>query len=141
MLRPFQHRFSPNDAGVALARHLLGDWLTRLPLEGQEADDVLLIASELSTNAVRHSSGAPGSVLLRAWVEDQDVVLEVEDDGEGLAWPESLDELPDTDAEQGRGLFLVNALADDVEAEHRPGHNVIRAVKRAVVGLTGEEHG
>ena len=135
LLHPFAHRFSPNNAGVSLARHLLGDWLVRLPLEGPEADDILLIASELSNNAVRHSSGAPASVVLRAWVDEQDLVIEVEDDGEGLAWPEALDEMPDTDAEQGRGLFLVNALADEVEGEAAAGRNLVRAVKRAIVGL------
>jgi serine phosphatase RsbU (regulator of sigma subunit)/anti-sigma regulatory factor (Ser/Thr protein kinase) len=134
VLGPFEHHFTPNGAGVSLARHLLEDWVVRVPVEADATDDILLVASELCSNAVRHASGQPGGVALRAWVDGADIVLEVEDDGGGMSWPEALDELPDPDAEQGRGLFLVHALSDDVSSEISPQQTVVRAVKRAVVG-------
>jgi serine/threonine-protein kinase RsbW len=133
LLGPFEHRFTPNEAGVAVARHLLEDWLIRVPVERAAADDILLMASELCSNAVRHATGEPGGVALRGWVEDADIVLEVEDDGGTMSWPDVLDDLPDTDAEQGRGLFLVQALSDDISSETVGGRTYVRAVKRAVV--------
>ena len=107
----------------------------RLPVEGQAEEDILLMAGELSSNAVRHASGLPGSVVLRAWTSGADVVLEVEDDGGDLAWPDSIDQVPDIDAEQGRGLFLVESLSDELSSESWAGHTAVRAVKRAVIGF------
>ena len=134
LLAPFQHRFSPNRAAVPLARHLLRDWLLLVPVERDSLDSLLLIASELSANAVRHSSGEPGSVTVDAWVEDVGIVIEVGDDG-GSPLPITFDDdaIPDPEAEQGRGLFLVRELADEVSAEVREGRTVVRVVKRAVV--------
>ena len=134
VLGPFEHRFTPNAAGISLARHLLEDWLVRVPVERIAADDILLVASELCSNAVRHATGKPGGVVLRAWIEGADVVLEVEDDGGGMSWPEVLDEMPDPEAEQGRGLFIVQAFSDEVTSEMGEQQTVVRAVKRAVVG-------
>jgi serine phosphatase RsbU (regulator of sigma subunit)/anti-sigma regulatory factor (Ser/Thr protein kinase) len=133
-LGPFEYRFSPSLANVSLVRHFLADWLTRQHLDQPDVDDLLLVASELCSNAIRASSGRPASLSLRARTEGDAVVLEVEDDGGGLdLLPLPGDELPDPDAEQGRGLFLVRALTDEVASLTVSGHTVIRAVKRAVI--------
>jgi len=129
---PFEYRFSPNAVTVPLARGLFGDWLERILDEGPEKADLLLMASELCTNAVRFGSGAPGALLLRAWSEGDAIVIEVADDGGGFEW-RSEDDLPDPDADEGRGLFLVSTLADDLDVLRREGHTVVRAVKRAVL--------
>jgi len=134
-LAPLEYRFSPTAASVPLARHLLEDWLVRVPVARDEAADLLLVASELAANAVRHASGNPGSVSLRASVHGPDVTLEVEDDGaEPMTLPGPADELPDGMAEKGRGLFLVEALVDVLETEVVDGRTLVRAVRRAVVG-------
>src|SRR5207244_6624280 len=72
-LGPFEHRFTATAAGVSVARHLLADWLVRLPVDGPAAEDLLLITGELCANAVRHASGLPGSVVVRAWTNGSDV--------------------------------------------------------------------
>ena len=74
-----------------------------------DADEPVLLASELATNAVVHSaSGRPGGkftvrVVLRVreyvWIEVQD---------QGGAWAERAD-----DGEHGRGLGIVAALAEE----------------------------
>lgn len=133
-LPPLEYRFTPSTAAVPLARHLLEDWLIRVPVDRAEAADLLLVASELASNAVRHASGRPGSVVLRASVEGPDVLLEVEDDGgEPLPLPGPADELPDGMAERGRGLFLVQALVDHLDSRVVDGHTTVRAIRRAVV--------
>ncbi|HVM40129.1 MAG TPA: SpoIIE family protein phosphatase, partial [Acidimicrobiia bacterium] len=131
-LGPFHYRFSPTSATVPLARHLLGDWLHLQPVDVRHCDDLLFIATELAANAVTAASGAPQAVELRAWLDEDAVVVEVEDDGPGFQLNPHHEE-PPAEAEAGRGLFLVRALADDLTTERRGGCTVTRAVKRAVV--------
>jgi serine phosphatase RsbU (regulator of sigma subunit)/anti-sigma regulatory factor (Ser/Thr protein kinase) len=133
-LGPFEHRFSPNPATVPIARHLMGDWLEHVVVDDEERADLLLVASELCSNAVRHSTGAPTSLVLRARADADAVVIEVEDDGSGFDIPLSDDgDLPDASAEQGRGIYLARALTDELDAFRRDGNTVVRAVKRAVL--------
>jgi anti-sigma regulatory factor (Ser/Thr protein kinase) len=133
-LAPFEYRFTPSAAAVPLARHFLEDWLLRIPVEASEAADLLLVATELVANAIRHASGRTGGVALRASTHGADVVLEVEDDGgEPLALPGPADDVPDAFAERGRGLFLAQALVDQLDSEVVDGRTVVRATRRAAV--------
>jgi len=72
------------------------------------ADDVILCASELATNAIQHSrSREPGGTLtVRCEISHgSHVRLQVED--HGGPWPE-----PSPDPARGRGLAIVRALAN-----------------------------
>ena len=129
---PFEYRFSPNAVTVPLARSLFADWVEHLGVDESDAEDLLLTVSELCTNAVRFGSGSPGSLLVEAWAEGDAVILEVSDDGEGFEW-QPVDDVPDPGADEGRGLFLVNTLADTVDVERRDDRTVVRTVKRAVL--------
>jgi anti-sigma regulatory factor (Ser/Thr protein kinase) len=112
----------------------MGDWLEHVVVDDEERADLLLVASELCSNAVRHSTGAPTSLVLRARADADAVVIEVEDDGSGFDIPLSDDgDLPDASAEQGRGIYLARALTDELDAFRRDGNTVVRAVKRAVL--------
>jgi serine phosphatase RsbU (regulator of sigma subunit)/anti-sigma regulatory factor (Ser/Thr protein kinase) len=134
-LAPFEYRFSPSPATIPLGRHLLADWLEHLAVEQTELADLLLVASELCSNAVRHASGAPSALVLRAWAEGDAIVVEVQDDGAGFELSERYydDEPPDPDAEQGRGLYVVEALTDEVTVRREGDRTVVRAVRRAVL--------
>ena len=133
-LAPFEYRFSPSPATIPLARHLFADWLQYLAVDDAERSDLLLVVSELCSNAVRHASGAPGALTLRAWADGDSVVLEVEDDGAGFELVGRYgDDLPDTSAEQGRGLYVVQALTDEMSVRRHADHTVVRAVRRAVL--------
>lgn len=134
-LAPLVHRFSPTPAAVPIARHLLQDWLKMVPVEEESAENVLLVASELCSNAVRHASGAPGGITLTAGVDGDDVFIEVSDDGKGIApFAVDADELPDPEAEEGRGLFLVRTIADECTLATGDHGTTVRAVHWAVVG-------
>jgi anti-sigma regulatory factor (Ser/Thr protein kinase) len=139
LLRPFEHRFSPNAANVGIARHLLRDWLQQVPVPAPETEDALLVAAELTSNAIRHASGTPGGVVLRAAADGDNLVIEVEDDGGSLELPERPGDIPDPDAEAGRGLFLVRSLTDEVEATVREGRTIVRATRRAVLPAADPE--
>jgi anti-sigma regulatory factor (Ser/Thr protein kinase) len=79
-------------------------------------------------------------VHLRAWTDDDAVVIEVSDDGGAVPGhdPRPALDLPDPDAEQGRGLFLVRELSDELTSRVEDGRSVVRIVKRAVVGVHAE---
>jgi anti-sigma regulatory factor (Ser/Thr protein kinase) len=129
---PFEYHFSPNSVTVPLARSLFADWLEHLGVDASDAEDLVLTVSELCTNAVRFGSGAPGSLSVHAWIDDDALVVEVSDDGHGFEW-QPVDDVPDPEGDEGRGLFLVNTLVDAVEVQRRDDRTVVRAVKRAVL--------
>jgi serine phosphatase RsbU (regulator of sigma subunit)/anti-sigma regulatory factor (Ser/Thr protein kinase) len=129
---PFEYQFSPNAVTVPLARHLFGDWLEQVLADAADAEDLLLMVSELCTNAVRFGSGSPGALLVRAWGDGDAIVIEVSDDGNGFDWRVDRD-VPDPESDEGRGLFLVSSLADQLDVLRRDDRTVVRAVKRAVL--------
>ena len=132
-LGPFEHRLSRSMAAVSVSRGLLREWLVHVPVDPEAVHDLLLAATELCANAVQHATWERSGVVLRARTDGGDVMIEVEDDGEGLTWPLLALEPPDPEAESGRGLWLVRTFTDDVVLAVVGGRTVIRAVKRAVV--------
>jgi anti-sigma regulatory factor (Ser/Thr protein kinase) len=69
---------------------------------------VVLLVSELVTNSVTHSKVAGGVIELLASISPELVRVEVSDDGEGFDPPP----VAHHDDERGRGLHLVQELAD-----------------------------
>jgi anti-sigma regulatory factor (Ser/Thr protein kinase) len=82
------------------------------------AEDVVLVVSELVTNAVRADAGVIGLSLR---VDDERIEIEISDDAAG--WPTPRDaEWEDPD---GRGLAIVEELADRWHAtELHPGKRI-----------------
>jgi anti-sigma regulatory factor (Ser/Thr protein kinase) len=71
---------------------------------------VRLLVSELFTNAVKYASRREGArVRLSVLVTDKNVRAEIGDSGRGFA--EGKTTMPDADAESGRGLAFLEALA------------------------------
>ncbi|NUR70925.1 MAG: ATP-binding protein [Hamadaea sp.] len=79
---------------------------------------VLLIASELAVNAIRHGGGRG---QLRLWRTSDAVYCQVEDAGPGIAEPESAGADPSAEDEGGqpgrRGLWIVRMVADEFAIE------------------------
>lgn len=104
---------TPESAGLArqLARDFLGD-------AHPDADTVVLIVSELVTNALTHSrSGLPGGTLTISLCSGNDgVFVQVRDDGSPSGQWETT--APGVAAEHGYGLLLVDALADSWGTAH-----------------------
>jgi len=97
-------RFTRDVPEIPRSRHFVSEVLAR---HGRRADDaVLLVASELITNAVRHGAGEVELVVV---VDDGYVRLEVLDDGHVKV--EAPEETPHPSALGGRGLLLVKDIA------------------------------
>ncbi|WP_030799469.1 ATP-binding protein [Streptomyces sp. NRRL S-337] len=89
------------------ARTTLADWDLKL-----RTDDIVLCVSELATNALLH--GAPPGRGYRLWLSlgaaDGPLRVEVHDSGDGE--PYATEATVGAECESGRGLLLVEALAD-----------------------------
>jgi anti-sigma regulatory factor (Ser/Thr protein kinase) len=108
---------------VSRARRWTRDILRGFPL----ADDAELIVSELSTNAILHTASgrASGSFHLAVAVSPRVVALSVTDEGGTGTAPKA--EHQDDQAEHGRGLDMVSALAHRVVVHDSHGGHTVTA--------------
>jgi two-component sensor histidine kinase len=84
--------------------------LADLPLSPALIDDVVLVATELVTNAIRHGEPLSGGQVTVTWqVDGREVLIHVTDGG-GSSQPRVRH--PSPRETSGRGLALVEALAD-----------------------------
>ncbi|MEV0010598.1 ATP-binding protein [Streptomyces sp. NPDC047973] len=108
----FSMRFSSTPRGARLARRLAGERLGAwgVPYGSDAHDALVLIAAELSSNAVRHGHVSGRDFRLRLTAEGATIRVEVTDTrGERLPAPA---DGPLLDQDGGRGLLLVAALSD-----------------------------
>jgi anti-sigma regulatory factor (Ser/Thr protein kinase) len=90
-----------------------------------DLDRLVLVASELATNAIRHGGGAG---RLRLWRDGDRIVCEVTDGGGGIFDPDLGGARVEPNAMGGRGLWICRRLADSVVIEaNSPGAKVIAA--------------
>lgn len=125
----FTMRFSSTPRGARLARRLVADRLDAWghPHTSTANETLTLITAELAANAVRHGHVPGRDFEVRLTTRDGGVLrVEVSDTRTERVPTLSLDESP-ADAESGRGLMLVAALADEWGATprmHAPGKTV-----------------
>ena len=108
------------------ARRSSVEYAERAGLGAERVDDVLLAVGEMAANSLRHGGG---SGVLRLWSEAGHVVCEVADAGVIVdplvgRHPASPGQL------NGRGLLMVNHLADLVRMYTTPDGTVVRAYFR-----------
>ncbi|MFD9304282.1 SpoIIE family protein phosphatase [Streptomyces sp. NPDC060048] len=112
---PLSHTLTPGDRDApAMARHLIraavAAWGAR-----DQADGIELAADELMTNALVHTDGV-GHVSMRLTADGR-IRIEVEDTSSALPQRREADDW----AVSGRGLMLVDRLADSWGVEPRGG--------------------
>ena len=89
-----------------LARRAIAELAGALPDEAVE--ELKLLATEMVTNSVKHAA-VDGAIGLELRIDGDVVQLAVTDSGAGFV---PLAASPDPEAEAGRGLFIIDALAD-----------------------------
>jgi anti-sigma regulatory factor (Ser/Thr protein kinase) len=100
---------SEESGAAAAARRALLAGNGMLP--GPIRDDILLLVSELVTNAVRHAGAGPESPLhVQVLRGPRWVVVAVADEGPGFTWQPPSPPIGNTSG--GWGLFLVDEIAD-----------------------------
>ncbi|MEA2303168.1 MAG: hypothetical protein QOH43_448 [Solirubrobacteraceae bacterium] len=99
-------------------RRRLADEFELAGVPADQGDRLLLAASEIYANAVRHAGGAPGVRV--GWV-DGHFVCELSDHGEGLDDPMAGYVPPRAGAPDGAGLWVARQLASRLELLATPG--------------------
>lgn len=111
------------DAGsLSSIRPWLAGHATSLGLSSDRTDDLVLAASEISANSIRHGGGRGAA---RIWAGDGAVVFEVADAG-SITDPLAGRRRPATDQENGFGLWLANQLCDLVQIRTTTDSSVVR---------------
>ncbi|WP_344323321.1 ATP-binding protein [Streptomyces macrosporus] len=110
-------------SSVCVARRLLAEWLNRWHCPRDTVETAQLVISEFATNAVLHTGS--DRIVCRLQQSERWLRIEVHDQGTGTLGltPRSAD----TEATNGRGLQLVDALTDswgDVPASRTRGRVV-----------------
>lgn len=108
------------DSSVPRARHAVRELLAqrRVPVTEEQAQSLLLIVSELVTNAVRHAALLSPQITVEVRVGGGWVRLAVEDDHPYR--PKALQADPGRTG--GRGLLLVQALAEEAGGTYDVDH-------------------
>lgn len=114
-------RFTSTPRGARLARrlvsHRLNDW--GHPYTTPANETLTLITAELTANAVRHGHVPGRDFHLRLTASGTAFRIEVTDTREEKQ-PTVTQHALDAGSESGRGLLLVDALADKWGVTHRP---------------------
>ncbi|GAA1341062.1 anti-sigma factor RsbA family regulatory protein [Saccharothrix algeriensis] len=111
-------------ADLAPARRAAARWAAALGLPADRVPDLELIVTELTTNGLRHTDG-PCRLSVRR--EHDRLVCEVRDTGR-LADPLAGRRPAEPGQRSGRGLLLVNDLADLVRVHTGAGGTTVRVV-------------
>ncbi len=114
-------------AMIATLRHRVADIARRSGATDDDVHDLELAVSELATNVVQHTDADTIQMTFRR--EPSRWVLDVAD-ADGLTGLDPTT-VPDPDALAGRGLFIVQAVMDEVEIVDHDGQRRLRCSKRA----------
>ncbi len=115
-----QLRFDHGDLWTV--RTLVAETAANAGLERTRAEDLVLAANEVATNALKHAR-EPG--LVRVWTTPEAVVCQLEDPGH-ITDPLAGRHAPRPSANGGLGLWIVNQLCDLVELRTSAGGTTIR---------------
>ncbi|MEU1269484.1 ATP-binding protein [Streptomyces sp. NPDC005799] len=130
-VRMFTQRLSPTPRGARLARHLALNQLHAwgIPHGSDVSEAVAVIVAELAANAVTHGRVPGRDFELRLSLPTGSVRIEVSDTRSEPRPPKPCDVRPSHPLdEQGRGLVLVDALADRWEVlDREPLGKTVRA--------------
>jgi signal transduction histidine kinase/FixJ family two-component response regulator len=97
---------------IPALRHAVRDWLAPLDLDRDTTHDVLLTTCEALSNAIEHGSDPDlgPTVCVEGFADEHQIAITVSDTG---AWTND-SSASRRDAVRGRGLTLINGLADTV---------------------------
>jgi anti-sigma regulatory factor (Ser/Thr protein kinase) len=126
----FERHLPPDHSLLGPLRHDVAAELADRAAPSLVSDAVLVI-SELTTNAITAARTSSEDVVVRVRApEDDELIIEVEDNGPGFAFDDRMTRRPRGEDERGRGLRIVEAVADDVQVDRVQHRTRVRALLR-----------
>ena len=123
----------PRDAtSVRVIRRILGCAMVALGLESECRSDLELALTEACTNVVRHATGTD-EYEVSVTIGETVCAIDVVDTGRGYDGDALQASLPHPTAEQGRGLHLIEALADTMQMVPRSPRGTIMRFEKTLV--------
>ncbi|MDO0934558.1 ATP-binding protein [Streptomyces sp. DG2A-72] len=112
-------------ASVPLARRLLLGTMESAGVDPDISYDLSVALTEACANAVEHGGdtghgGSSEAYRVTAYLDGEKCRIEVADSGPGFTGRQSL-RPSHSEAEHGRGLYLIRELADHVQIGNKPG--------------------
>ena len=124
----------PSEPGwIPQARSFVRKFTEEAGLPEDAAFEVLVAMEEAAVNACCHGRRGPepGEIKVSCGFEGDEVLVEVADEGPGFDVNEvDVDVLPDTLASDGRGIYIMHQLMDDVDIQASSGGTVVRMRRR-----------
>jgi Anti-sigma regulatory factor (Ser/Thr protein kinase) len=112
-------------------RKALRAYLAEQALDADVAYDVVLAADEAFINAVSHAGGADDVIRVSACVTESEASVEVQDGGGGFTFRRSDPQsVPDVRRPNGRGVFLIESMMDEVSVRSGRRGTIVRMVRR-----------
>ncbi|MDQ0600541.1 serine/threonine-protein kinase RsbW [Streptomyces canus] len=113
-------------ASVPLARRLLLGTMETAGVDPDISYDLSVALSEACANAVEHGGdaeqgGTSEAYRVTAYLDGEKCRIEVADSGPGFGRPAPVVRRASSEAEHGRGLCLIQELADHVHIGNKPG--------------------
>lgn len=113
-------------ASVPLARRLLLGTMETAGVDPDVSYDLSVALSEACANAVEHGGdtdhgGSSEAYRVTAYLDGEKCRIEVADSGPGFGRPVQAVRRAPSEAENGRGLCLIQELADHVHIGNKPG--------------------
>jgi len=123
--------YPPRRAWAAQMRKALRAYLAEQALDADVAYDVVLAADEAFINAVSHADGADDVIRVSACVTESEASVEVQDGGGGFTFRRSDPRsVPDVRRPNGRGVFLIESMMDEVSVRSGRRGTIVRMVRR-----------
>lgn len=131
----FVQCFPPSVESLPGARHDFSRWLASCDVAQDLTGELAVAFSELTTNAINTTLG-PDPVNVRAWREGSEVVLEVVNPSPDSDEPTQRWNQQDQLRSGGRGLQIVQAFVDSVEADRDDEGRLVVRCRRSIAGQT-----
>jgi anti-sigma regulatory factor (Ser/Thr protein kinase) len=124
-------------ANLAEVRKFVWAYVAKAGLSPARTRDLVIAASELAANTLRHTTGGG---IMHIWTAPGEILCQVHDSGH-ITDPEAGQVRPPPDAGHGHGLWIVHQLCDTVDIYSEPGGTTIRLHMRLGTELAGTFNG
>jgi anti-sigma regulatory factor (Ser/Thr protein kinase) len=128
----FESSFPASIDALVEPRQSFGSWLERRGVPADVSSELKVVFSELTSNAAAVTDDVRADIRTRAWCEGTDVVITVQNPPQDDQLVVRHWDLDDALRGGGRGLVIVRAYTDDVQADTGPGGALTIRCRRRV---------